>query len=282
MNIEFTAHNIRLDNGTCTKPEMGNTMEAYPRFLAAKRILETVFPGDKRNVRIADVGCLEGGYAVEFARLGFQVLGIEIRETNIAACNYVKANTKLPNLEFVKDNALNIGRYGGFDAVFCCGLLYHLEKPRNFLEILAGVTRKLVILQTHFSVDSSPSAPAATGSPRRWLSKLRKARPVPVEKYVLSDLVENEGLQGRWYIEFNDGESFNQRETSRWASWDNRKSFWIQREYLLQAIRDTGFDLVLEQFDELGPQIAESLLRGYYRTDHRGTFIGIRTGSPPN
>lgn len=279
MNIEFTAHNIRLDNGTLTKPEMGDAMDAYPWFVSARRVLETVFPGDKSRVRLADVGCLEGGYAVEFARLGFQVVGIEVREANIAACNYVKANTNLPNLEFVKDDALNIARYGQFDAVFCCGLLYHLDKPKQFLETLARATRKLVILQTHFSVDTPAPRSAAAGFPGQLLARMRRRASRPAEKFALSDLAENEGLRGRWYVEFADGESFDRRESARWASWDNRRSFWIQREYLLQAIREAGFDLVMEQFDGLGLQIADSMLNGFYRIEHRGTFIGVKTRS---
>ena len=35
--------------------------------------------------------------------------------------------------------------------VFCCGLLYHLDKPKEFLDTLSAVTTKLLILQTHFS-----------------------------------------------------------------------------------------------------------------------------------
>ena len=104
--------------------------------------------------------------------------------------------------------------------------------------------------------------------------KLKKNR---IDKFYLSQLSENEALAGRWYTEFPNDKSFGKREDAKWASWDNRLSFWIQREYLLQAIQDVGFDLVMEQFDGLGPNIADSMLRGYYRTDSRGTFIGIKT-----
>ena len=107
--------------------------------ISAKRIIETVFPGDKQNLRLADISCLEGGYAVEFARMGLDVLGVEVRDSNIAACNYVKSETDLPNLKFVKDNALNIANHGSFDVVFCCGLLYHLDNPKEFLEILSSL-----------------------------------------------------------------------------------------------------------------------------------------------
>jgi hypothetical protein len=78
-------------------------------------------------------------------------------------------------------------------------------------------------------------------------------------------------------VEYPNGESFSRRETAKWLSWDNRRSFVIPREYLLQAIQDVGFDLVMEQFDSLGPNIAESMVRGYYRTSRRGTFVGIKT-----
>src|ERR1051326_3050097 len=243
-SVEFTAHNIRLDDGSLTKPDELFTMDEHGWFVAAKNILELVFPGEKKRIRLADVGCLEGGFSVEFARMGFDVLGIEIRESNIAACNYVKSKTNLPNLNFVKDNAWNIANYGMFDAIFCSGLLYHLDKPKQFLRTLASATNKIVILQTHFATEAQ-------------------------------ELSDNEGLRGHWYSEFGDEETFKKRENAKWSSWDNRRSFLIQREYLLQAINDSGFDIVLEQFDSLGPNIVDSMLRGYYHNERRGTFIGI-------
>jgi len=255
MSVSFTAHNIRLDSGEFTRPEAGRSMEDYPWCRAARRVLDTVFPGDRSRVRVADLGCLEGGFAVEFARMGFRVLGLEVREANFAACRYVRANTNLANLEFVQDDAWNVARYGPFDAVFCCGLLYHLDRPRRFLELLASVTTRVLILQTHFAT--------AAANPKFGLS---------------AELCENEGLPGRWYTEFADDAAFAGREAARWSSWENRRSFWVRREHLIQAVRDAGFDLVVEQFDGLGPDIAGSMLGGYYTTDDRGTFVGIKTG----
>jgi hypothetical protein len=51
----------------------------------------------------------------------------------------------------------------------------------------------------------------------------------------------------------------------------------VQREYILQALRDSGFDLVLEQFDGLGAKLAFEMTEGSYRTSGRGTFVGIKT-----
>ena len=265
MTVEFTAHNIRLDDGSFTKPDLGVSMDAEPWCVSAKRMLDTVFPGDKTGYRLADLGCLEGGYAVEFARMGFQVLGLDVRAINIAACRYVKARTDLPALQFVQDDVWNLDRYGGFDAIFCCGLLYHLDRPRQFLQVLSGATRRLLFLQTHFSVDDA----------------LLTGRPDPsVGTFGLSALAENESLRGRWYPEYP-GEVVEDevRERARWSSWSNGRSFWVQREHLLQAIQDVGFDLVLEQFDSLRPTIVEAMTTGSYERYRRGTFIGIK--SPP-
>ena len=273
MAVEFTDHNIRLDDGTLTLPDKAVSMEAHPWFVSARRVLETVFPGDKKHLRLADLGCLEGGYEVEFARMGFQVLGVEVRDANIAACNYVKSKTNLPNLKFVIDNAGNLAKYGMFDVIFCCGLFYHLDRPKQYLEMLSSVTRKLVILQTHFSTQTR--VPAIV---RKLMAKMTG---IPIAKYSRSRVSQNEGLAGRWFTEFLDEKSFGKRAISKWASWDNRRSFWIQREYLLQAIQHVGFDLVMEQFDSLGPDIAENMLRGYYRTENRGTFIGIKAQNTP-
>ena len=272
-NIEFIAHNIRLDNGTYTKDTGYNSIEKLPSFTSAQRILNILFPENKGNYRLADLGCLEGGYAVEFARMGFQVVGIEIRDANMAACNYVKANTNLPNLEFIQDNALNIAKYGIFDAVFCCGLLYHLDKPKEFMSILSAITRRVLIINTHFSTDNKRKVwPEII---RKLLFKVKKPADA-LRKYSLSSLTQNENLQGRWYCEYPDDKAFENRENSRKASWDNRRSFWIQREYLLQVLYDVGFDVVLEQYDGLGPNIAEDMIKGNYKHESRGIFIGIK------
>jgi hypothetical protein len=276
MEVIFTAHNIRLDDGTLTKPDEEYSMENHPWFVSSRKILEILFPGSKQQYRLADLGCLEGGYAVEFARMGFQVLGVEVRENNIAACNYVKSKTNLPNLSFTKDDAWNIANYGMFDAMFCCGLYYHLDNPKKFLEILSSVTKKVLILQTHFAI-GDPTKPLEKFSLPSFIEKrLGKSSKDSIHIYSLSKLTENEGITGRWYPEYLNEESFNDRVNSKWASWDNKRSFWIQREYLLQAIQDVGFDLVLEQYDGLKPNIVESMLKGFYRSNTRGTFIGIK------
>jgi SAM-dependent methyltransferase len=253
-------------------------MDSYPWFRSAKRLLELTFPADRHQVRIADLGCLEGGFSVEFARLGFQVVGVEVRATNFAACAHVKAKTSLPNLTFINDDAWNLGAYGPFDAIFCSGLLYHLDKPKAFLEMLSLQATRLLILHTHFTDSRGSLAEILPRSIRRILAHMPWSRISRSSiRHNLSRRSMNEGLKGRWYTEFESDAQFASREISREASWDNRRSFWVAKEDLLQTIRDIGFDLVAEQFDCLGDDIAAEMYSGYYREHDRGMFIGVKS-----
>lgn len=137
MNIYFTAHNIRLDDGRTTMPDSPLTVDQHSIFTSTRKILNLVFPTNKESFSIVDLGCLEGGYTVEFARMGFNSTGIELRDINFECCKYVESNVNLPNLSFEKNDVMNIDKYDAFDAAFCCGILYHLEKPKYFLEKLA-------------------------------------------------------------------------------------------------------------------------------------------------
>lgn len=268
---EFSAHNIRLDDGTLTRPGGAQPMGEHPWFVAAMRVLDTVYGSDKQGLRIADLGCLEGGYAVEFARRGFESVGLEVRDNNFAACTYVKSKVDLPNLSFVQDDAWNIGNHGTFDAMFCAGLLYHIDDPKRFLRTLSACTTKVLIIHTHFAVE--------TGLTDRARDVWAKVRRKPRDgQFDLGPMTTHEGLRGRWYTEFTDSEAFQRRDQRRWASWENFRSFWIQREWLLDALNQVGFDLVLEQFDSLSPNIAQEMTTGYYANQNRGMFIGIKTG----
>lgn len=266
-DVSFTAHNVCLNDGSQTKPEIGVTMAQQPIFRAAKRLIRLVFPRRVKttksalrvlarqfshSVTLADLGCLEGGFSVEFARMGLEVIGVDVRETNISACNYIKSRINLPNLKFVMDDAWNIGRYGPFDIIFCAGLFYHVDKPKEFMSLLADNAKKMLFLETHFAPSED------------------------LPNHSLSPVMEHEGMLGRWYDEFANEDDFKRREEFRWASWDNKKSFWLMREHLLQLIHESGFDIVLEQYDHMGPNIAMNMTEGFYSIQSRNTFVGIK------
>ena len=251
MSNTFTAHNVRLDDGTETAPQTGGLIADTPWLRAALLVLDTVYPNGLTGLRIADLGCLEGGYSVEFARRGMDVLGIEARAGNFENCELVRRGLSLPNLRFARDDVCNIASYGSFDAVFCCGLLYHLDRPASFIRLLSAQTRKVLILNTHFATLALNP------------------------KFRLGDIVEQDGIKGRWCHEYDEGAA--DIEAFKWSAWGNHRAFWALHEYIPQMLRDAGFDLIFEQFDWMGDEIAGSMATGYRATEDRGMFVGIKT-----
>jgi SAM-dependent methyltransferase len=255
LEHSFTAHNIRLNDGTQTFPAQPS-MEDHTIFRAAKRALEFIFNGDLKGKSIADLGCLEGGYATEFARLGMDSTGIEVRDSNFQNCLYVKSQTGLPNLNFIQDDAMNIGQHGPFDGLFICGLLYHLDKPRKFIEEAATVCKKFMILDTHVA----PTGPEEA-----------------INIYRLTGTEMNEGVRGRWYPEY-DAVSADTLDRMKWSSWSNNRSFWIEKHDLLQIMKNAGFDMVFEQFDcenDISTQYSQAGFRG---RNARVFLVGVKSG----
>jgi SAM-dependent methyltransferase len=238
----FTAHNVRLDDGTFTIPAQSWDMSRHPVFLDAQRLLQMLYPRNLAGKRLVDVGCLEGGYTVEFARCGLEALGIEVRHTNFENCLRVKAGVNLTHLSFVCDDAWNINEYGAFDVVFCCGLLYHLDRPRLYLGYLAEACREVLIINTHFADKENRGA------------------------HNLSEVTEHEGLRGRWFTEYPDDNT--KREDAKWSAWGNVRSFWPFRDDLADAIRTAGFGIVLEQFGS----------GSWKNWTDRATFVAIKDG----
>jgi SAM-dependent methyltransferase len=248
--MQFSAHNIELPGGERTRGSDEPLLKDTGICRATLRTLLGTFGArPEGDVRIADLGCLEGGYTVEFARAGFRALGIEGRETNFAKCRYVAERLRLGNLEFVRDDVRNLADYGTFDAIFCCGLLYHLDKPGAFIDLLGRCTRKLLVLQTHYAVEGRD--------------------PVSIR---LSPMAANEGLIGKWYAEFPEDASEETKENLIWASVGNSRAFWPTKGQLLQKLRDAGFEAIYEQYDFIDDLLTDR----YIEDNHRSLFIAVK------
>ena len=84
-----------------------------------RRVLQVASDATRRplkTLRVLDLACHEGIYAIEFARQGANVVGIEGREAHIAKANFVKEALSLSNLDLCKDDVRNLSRekYGSF------------------------------------------------------------------------------------------------------------------------------------------------------------------------
>jgi 2-polyprenyl-3-methyl-5-hydroxy-6-metoxy-1,4-benzoquinol methylase len=214
----WSAHNIQLAGDVYT---ISNTVVGDE--IKLRRILQSVSDIAQkplRELRILDLACLEGLYAVEFARHGAQVVGIEVREANIEKARFAKDVLALDNLELVQDDVRNVSpdKYGHFDVVLCLGILYHLDVPDvfSFLTRISEVCRAFAVIDTH------------VGTPERSYSHGGKL------------------YWGSMYHEHAADATPEFKAKQIWASIDNPISFWFTRNSLLNALSHVGFTSAYE------------------------------------
>ncbi|MGF1470649.1 MAG: class I SAM-dependent methyltransferase [Rubrobacteraceae bacterium] len=111
------------------------------------------FPEASRG-RVLEPGSLEGAMTVELAKRAGEVVGLEGRPENVERARFLKSLLGADNAAFhVTDlEEDDLSSYGTFDAVFCCGLLYHLSHPRAFVGRTAAVSPHLY-LDTQYARD---------------------------------------------------------------------------------------------------------------------------------
>jgi SAM-dependent methyltransferase len=279
--LRFVGHNIDLGNGRVTRQESPETLEQSEHLRSVLRTLQVLVPQSQiGSTRIVDLGCLEGGYSLAFAKMGFDVLGIEAREDNVRKCEWVKSHFTLPNLRFVKDDARNLARYDPFDVVFCAGLLYHLDYPVAFIDLMGRMTRRAVIIHSHYAQAEDPryEPPPRPSLLQRITQRLGRSAGQPAatrHDYHLSALTRHEGRAGRWYPEFDEQVSPAQMEQAVMSSHANLRSFWLVKEELIDAVRAAGFGIVYEQYDFLPSAVVDD----YIRRHDRSMFVGVKVAS---
>src|ERR1700733_12539493 len=233
----WTADNIPLAHGIDTNPQ-----RACPHLLL-RRVIQTIADLSVKpweQLRILDLGSLEGIYALEFASHGAQVVGIEGRESNNAHARFAAEALGLSNVEFITDDVRNLcqEKYGTFDVIFCSGILYHLpgSDACRFLSSVAEVCTRLTIIDTHVGLTADKLV--------SW---------------------QGHDYFGFLYKEHSSEDSLDVKAGRKWSSLDNETSFWFTRPSLLNLLRDVGFTTV---FEVLNPQ-------SFFDYSDRLTFAAI-------
>jgi 2-polyprenyl-3-methyl-5-hydroxy-6-metoxy-1,4-benzoquinol methylase len=216
----WLSHNIRIAGEVYT---MGPGAQ-HDSGLLARSVLQIVSDLGGRPIselRILDLACLEGLYAIELAQHGAEVVGIEVREANIAKARFVKDVIGLPRLNFVQDDVRNLNEttYGSFDIVLCIGILYHLDGP----DVFEFVRRMSDVCRRHLVIDTMVATRAATS-------------------------LRYDGFQydGWYYREHDPKASTAERESALEASIDNERSFWLTRASLFNLLAHAGFSSVYQ------------------------------------
>jgi 2-polyprenyl-3-methyl-5-hydroxy-6-metoxy-1,4-benzoquinol methylase len=215
----WTAHNISLgDDAFTIRNEVSGNEVKLRRVM---QIIADVFDRPISDLRVLDLACFEGGYAIEFSRQGAHVCAIEGRKANLEKSRFAARALSLGDIEFYQDDVRNLTeeRYGEFDVVLCLGILYHLNTPDvfTFLENVFAVCRRVAVIDTHISLYSEETF---LHNGRRYMGKTvpehaRDASPEEIEK-------------------------------SSWASLDNPTSAYFTRPSLYSLLYDLGFTSVYE------------------------------------
>lgn len=239
----WSAYNFHLADGVQTAPEC-----AGPHFRLRRtvQIISDMAGKPWKDLRILDLGSLEGIFALEYARQGAEVVGIEGREAANVKARFAANALGISNVTFFTDDARNLTaeRYGKFDVVLCSGLLYHLGADDGcaFVNAMASVCTKLLIIDTHVGIRAKS---VATFNGKQY--------------------------HGATSWEHGSKDSRKTKAARPWAALNNNTSFWITEPSLINLLRDVGFTSVSKV---LAPNSFSS-------TSDRMTFAAIK-GEPVN
>jgi SAM-dependent methyltransferase len=239
----WRANNIHLCDDLYT---MGKKIQGDE--IKLRRVLQIVVDIVRQpleGLRILDLACLEGLYAIEFARHGATAVGIEGREIHIEKARFVKDVLALHNLDFFQDDVRNLSKakYGTFDVVLCLGILYHLDTPDVFvfMERISEVCKDLVIIDTRIAY--GPTTPYDYKGTRYWGHRIREHHPRA---------------------------SAEQKIQNYAASLDNVTSFHLSRTSIYCMLGRLGFTSVYECF--IPPEPAKPI--------DRITIVAIKGARP--
>jgi tRNA (mo5U34)-methyltransferase len=121
-------YNVRLAPGLFTTPN-GDFGTGELLIHSVTQAVADVCRKPLEQLRVLDLGCHEGGYAVEFGLHGATVVGVEGRLKNVVKAQFIGETLGLQNVRFVHGDVRDISEdtLGRFDVVLCLGILYHLE-----------------------------------------------------------------------------------------------------------------------------------------------------------
>jgi 2-polyprenyl-3-methyl-5-hydroxy-6-metoxy-1,4-benzoquinol methylase len=174
-----------------------------------------------QGLRILDLGCGEGVYAIEAAIHGAEVLALDARTERMDEGAICAARHALANVRFVREDVRHVTRqaYGKFDVVYLLGLLYHLDTTDVFsvLENIHAMCDGLLVVDT--LVSPAPEVVATWGGHTYGGQRCR---------------------------EHADEDSEEVRRSRVLKSMGNTFSFRFTRESLLRVLHDVGFTSAFE------------------------------------
>ena len=205
----WTANNVSLGGGDWAMGD-GRSGVAEERVARVARLVSDA-AGGLSGLRVLDLGCYEGAFALELAAHGAVVHGIDVREGHIAKAELARDALDAASATFdVADVRTAAWDRESYDVVLCLGLLYHLPAAEaiELLHRIRSCTTRFAVIETQVALRATQTLD-----------------------------IEGVSLRGRAYEE---------NTAQPGASVGNPESFWMTRRSLFNAIADAGFASVAE------------------------------------
>jgi hypothetical protein len=222
---EYTV--LQMANRNYSPPNLGLIRTQYGEDCRIKYVANTL---DLRDQRVLELGSHEGHWSVLIEKMGVREnVGIESRQTNFEKCLRVKDKYGLSqtafhqlNIEDLYEGKIDPPFPGGFDLVFCLGLLYHLPDPAKAVEWFLTQSDTLFL---------------GTQYVEKEAIRLYQSRDSRFQDGVLK--YQGQSYSGKWYSEYGLEDHF---------SGMSPRSFWLYEEDLIRLLRSCGY----QQVDILG------------------------------
>ena len=233
---EFPTHQNAVDAipGWVTKfpPEFNlsaGTMEAYsdPRVQWALAVF-----GDLQGRDVLELGPLEGGHSHMLDNAGAVVDAIEANKLAFMRCLIAKEVYKMRNVSFFLGDFVRWlrSKEKTYDLIVACGVLYHMPRPLELLELISTRT-SAVYLWTHY-ISESEASDDDSGAPGTMA-------PIEVERF--RNLEVRSQLMRYHAAEQNPAFCGGMRDAHRWLNGND----------IVAVLRTLGFSTI--EFNHLNP-----------------------------
>lgn len=211
--------------GLVTQPGTAKLFEDS-RIVWAEEVL-----GKFADCKILELGPLEGGHSYMFQNAGArEVISIEANTRAFLKCLCIKEIFKLDRVQFLLGDFTSFLRESGLkhDVVIASGVLYHMDKPVELLELISAASEK-VFIWTHY-----------------YDHGIISSNPNLVHKFAPLQPVEHLGVTYEYSIQ-------SYKDALGWAGFcggNQSTSKWLTRDSLMWALREFGFTKIEVSFDD--------------------------------
>jgi SAM-dependent methyltransferase len=218
----WCVHDLQLARNVTTMSEGGGGQSTRVR--RAVQNISDLSASRLKGLRILDLGCGEGGFALEFGKQGAEVVAIEGRPALAEKAEFAREALGLRHVSIVRGDVRSLCAedYGFFDVVLALGILDRLDAPAVF-----DVTKRVGSVCKGFALIEA-----------RLAARTRATH-----------VFDGIAFRGAPQREHAAAASRAQRLASTDRSLDNERSFLLTRASMLSLLERSGFSSIAEALD---------------------------------